>query len=44
MTGLGIAGIASAGWLAFGGRAANAYYRGPVSDHFDGRNNVGTVG
>ncbi|MBX9588490.1 MAG: MBL fold metallo-hydrolase [Hyphomonadaceae bacterium] len=34
---LGAAGAAAAGgWALFAGRGANAYYQGPVSDHFDG--------
>jgi L-ascorbate metabolism protein UlaG (beta-lactamase superfamily) len=34
---LGAAGaLAAGGWAMFGTRRANAYYQGPVSDHFDG--------
>ncbi len=33
---LGLAGAAGAGWTLFGPARANAYYQGPVSDHFDG--------
>ena len=34
---LGAAGvIGGGGWALFGGTRANAYYQGPVSDHFDG--------
>lgn len=29
--------VGAAGAVAFGGRIANAYYKGPISDHFDGR-------
>jgi L-ascorbate metabolism protein UlaG (beta-lactamase superfamily) len=36
-TGAGLALAGGAAWLSFGGRSANAYYNGPVSDHFDGR-------
>lgn len=28
--------IGGGGWALFGGTRANAYYQGPVSDHFDG--------
>ncbi len=37
LTGAGLALASGAAWLAFGGRGANAYYKGPVSDHFNGR-------
>jgi L-ascorbate metabolism protein UlaG (beta-lactamase superfamily) len=34
---LGAAGvIGGGGWALFGGTRANAYYQGPLSDHFDG--------
>ena len=33
---LGLAGLAGGGWAFFGPARANAYYQGPVSDHFDG--------
>jgi L-ascorbate metabolism protein UlaG (beta-lactamase superfamily) len=37
LTMLGVAGVAGAGgWALLSGGRANAYYRGPVSDHFDG--------
>ena len=37
LTLLGAAGALTAGgWAMFGTRRANAYYQGPVSDHFDG--------
>jgi L-ascorbate metabolism protein UlaG (beta-lactamase superfamily) len=37
LTMLGAAGTAGvAGWTLFGSARANAYYQGPVSDHFDG--------
>ena len=35
--GAGAALAAGAGWLTFRPHGANAYYSGPVSDHFDGR-------
>ena len=37
LTGAGLALASGAAWLSFGGRSANAYYNGSVSDHFDGR-------
>ena len=37
LTGAGLALASGAAWLTFGGRSANAYYNGPVSDHFNGR-------
>ena len=34
---LGALGVVGAGgWALLGGTRANAYYQGPVSDHFDG--------
>jgi L-ascorbate metabolism protein UlaG (beta-lactamase superfamily) len=37
LQGLASVGIAGAGgWALFGAKRANAYYQGPVSDHFDG--------
>jgi L-ascorbate metabolism protein UlaG (beta-lactamase superfamily) len=33
---LGLAGLAGGGWTLLGPARANAYYQGPVSDHFDG--------
>jgi L-ascorbate metabolism protein UlaG (beta-lactamase superfamily) len=33
---LGLAGLTGTGWGIFGPARANAYYQGPLSDHFDG--------
>ncbi|NJO35935.1 MAG: hypothetical protein HC869_25500, partial [Rhodospirillales bacterium] len=34
---LGAAGaLGAGGWALFGNTRANAYYQGPISDHFDG--------